>query len=468
MLNSKKNPIIFGTLLLSFSGLLCRGIGFFYRFFISHAFGEEAMGIFQLTSPVLMLAFSLTCAGMQTAISRYTASCFAQKNPLLAQKYLRYGCAISTILSLLYSLAIYLYAENISIYFLQEKRCATLLRICSFSFPFAALHSCFNGYFYGRKETKIPSFTQITEQLLRVGTVLFLYYFFTTQGKTPSIALTCVGMLCGETVSFFISYFCYLIFFKYDSTFSGPVLVCPRIFSHSTRFSKQIKYNPTTKSTLDSISILRHLLSLSLPLTISRVIVNLLQSYEAISISVSLRAFGYSAKTSLIIYGVLTGMAMSLVLFPSTFINSASVLLLPSVSEADSGKNSAQIKKTIKQAIFFSCILGFSCTIFFFSFGGICGKLLFNSILAGKFIKQLSFLCPFLYLHTTLSSILNGLKKTGITLFINLLSISIRLYFALFVISSYGIEGYLWGLLLSELISSFLCIYFLKSHMFNA
>ena len=54
MLNSKKNPIIYGTLILSFSGLFCRGIGFFYHLFISRIFGEEAMGIFQLTSPILM------------------------------------------------------------------------------------------------------------------------------------------------------------------------------------------------------------------------------------------------------------------------------------------------------------------------------------------------------------------------------------------------------------------------------
>ena len=103
MVNLKKNPIILGTIFLSFSGLICRGIGFFYRLFISQAFGEEAMGIFQLTAPVLMLAFSLTCAGIQTAISRYTASCTGMKNESLARKYLLTGCILSLPLTLLYS-----------------------------------------------------------------------------------------------------------------------------------------------------------------------------------------------------------------------------------------------------------------------------------------------------------------------------------------------------------------------------
>lgn len=132
MLKSQKNPIIYGTLLLSFSGLICRGIGFFYRLFISQAFGEEAMGIFQLTSPVLMLAFSLTCAGTQTAISRYTAACFGMKNESRANTFLFAGCAMSFSIALLYSIVVFNQAENISIYFLQEKRCASLLKICAF------------------------------------------------------------------------------------------------------------------------------------------------------------------------------------------------------------------------------------------------------------------------------------------------------------------------------------------------
>lgn len=438
MLNFKKNPIVYGTILLSFSGLICRGIGFFYRLFISHAFGEEAMGIFQLTSPVLMLAFSLTCAGIQTAISRYTAACFGIQNKSGAKKFLFAGCAISFSLSVLYSMIIFCQAENISTYILQEKRCASLLKICAFSFPFSALHSCFNGYFYGKKETKIPSFTQIMEQFIRVGTVLLFYYFFLYQGKQPTIALTCVGMLLGEASSFFISFFYYL----------------------TTCCEKK-----RTESSDCFSSVCGQLLSLSIPLTFSRVTVNLLQSYEAISIPASLKEYGYSTETALSIYGVLTGMAFSLVLFPSTFVNSVSVLLLPSISEAASLKKYTQIKNTILKSIFFSLFLGFVCTSVFYVSAEFCGTLLFDSQLAGVFIRQLSFLCPFLYLHTTLTSILNGLKKTKTTLFINTSSLLIRLFFIIYFVPIYGIKGYFIGFLISELFCSFLCILTLRKYI---
>ena len=466
MLNLKKNPIVYGTILLSFSGLICSLIGFIYRLFISQSFGEEAMGIFQLTSPVLMLAFSLTCAGTQTAISRYTASCMGLKNESLAHKFLLTGCVFSLSLSLLYSITVFCQAENISIYILQEERCAPLLRICALSFPFSALHSCFNGYFYGKKETRIPSFTQITEQLVRVGSVFFLYHFFLHQNKFPNIALTCVGMILGESISFLISFIYYLTICSVPR--SVPVTVHNSIWKTSSK-NVQTDYNlPQKNPHNDSMFfILKQLLTLSFPLTFNRVIVNLLQSYEAVSLPAKLREYGYSSESALSLYGVLTGMALSFVFFPSTFVHSVSVLLLPSVSEASSARNHIGIKTTIQKSIFFSLTLGFGCTLFFLFFGSFCGNFLFGSSLAGKLICQLSFLCPFLYLHITLASILNGLKKTQTTLFINIFSLLLRLFFILSFVPSSGIKGYLWGLLLSELLSSLFCITALRNYFFS-
>ena len=447
MFNFKKNPLIWGTLLLSFSGLICRGIGFFYRLFISQAFGEEAMGIFQLTSPILMLAFSLTCAGTQTAISKYTASCVGRNMDTLAKRFLTTGCGLSLCLSLLYSIIVYGQAENISILILKEIRCAPLLRICALSFPFAALHSCFNGYYYGKKNTKIPSFTQITEQLVRVGSVFSLYFYFTKQGETPTITLTCIGMVLGELSSFLISFLYYL--FTQDRT-------------------KKIPFSQNNISSYKYFHILYQLLTLSVPLTFNRVIVNLLQSYEAVSIPEKLKEFGYSPTTALSIYGVLTGMALSLLLFPSTFVNSACVLLLPTVSEASSREDIHEIQITIKRSVLFSLSLGFCCTFFFYIFGNFCGNFLFGSSLAGTLIRNLSFLCPFLYLHGTLGSILNGLKKIKTTLLINIFSLLVRLCFIVCFIPRFGIIGYLWGLLLSELFSAFICLVILYKLYFQS
>ena len=75
-----KKLFIRGTLLLTFSGLLSRLAGFFYRIFLSHTIGAQGLGIFQLTVPLQLLFMSLCASGIQTGISRLTASSKAQNH----------------------------------------------------------------------------------------------------------------------------------------------------------------------------------------------------------------------------------------------------------------------------------------------------------------------------------------------------------------------------------------------------
>ena len=66
--------LVLGTLMLTAAGILTRIIGFFYRIFLSRQIGEEGMGVYQLLAPIMALSFSLTCAGIQTSISKHVAA----------------------------------------------------------------------------------------------------------------------------------------------------------------------------------------------------------------------------------------------------------------------------------------------------------------------------------------------------------------------------------------------------------
>ena len=60
-----------------------------------------------------------------------------------------------------------------------------------------------------------------------------------------------------------------------------------------------------------------------------------------------------------------------------------------------------------------------------------------------------------------MTRILNGLGKTSVTFFQNVWAMVIRLAFVLFAIPRFGIQGYLWGMLASELalaLMSFLAV----------
>lgn len=194
------------------------------------------------------------------------------------------------------------------------------------------------------------------------------------------------------------------------------------------------------------------------PLTANRVVLNLFSSYENIMIPNRLKLFGYETAEALGVYGILTGMSMSVIMFPSVITNSVSVLLLPTISEAKAVGDERLIRRTLKKTIESCLILGFLATFAFLITGDFLGNFLFGNALAGTFITTLGWICPFLYLGSTLSSILHGLGFPGLTFFLNLLSCGIRILFVLFAVPVYGIKSYLWGILISQAVMSVLAI----------
>lgn len=203
---------------------------------------------------------------------------------------------------------------------------------------------------------------------------------------------------------------------------------------------------------------------MAVPLALNRIIINFLQSIEAIFIPNKLMSYGYGNAAALSVYGVLTGMSLPLVLFPSAITNSICVLLLPIVSEADSAQNVHTIKKAVRGCVRYGFLLGVLCTLIFLFGGNFLGQFLYQSSLAGDFIVILGFLCPLMYIASTLNSILNGLGKTGLTFLYSMLSLFVRLAFVFVAIPLWGIHGYLYGLLASQFVQTLLCMYAVRSY----
>lgn len=419
-----RHPVLLGTALLTATGLASRIIGFFYRIFLSHTIGAQGMGIYQLIFPVFTLGIAFCGAGIQTAISKYTAEAVgAGRCP---QVYLYAGLILSVSLSFACTFAIYTSSDLVASAVLDEPRCSELLKIISLSLPLAAVHSCINGYYYGLQKTFVPSVSQLLEQVCRVLCVYLIYRVCKTQGRTVTAAMAVWGMVAGELAG---------------ALFSMTVI----------RF---------TKCTQHLFASLRSIFSFSLPLTANRVLINFINSTEAILIPICLKTYGYSNEDALSLFGILTGMAMPMILFPSVLTNSVSVMLLPSISQAKAQKNQTLIHRTIRRTIESCLVLGFASTLFFLLTYSMIGQYLFANTLAGLYIRTLSFICPFMFLSTTLNSILHGLGYPTATFTLNLIGCLMRIAIIWIFVPVYGIRAYLYGLLASQITTS-LCAVFL-------
>lgn len=423
-----KHTIITGALLLSIAGVLARIIGFFYRIFLSRTIGAEGLGIYQLVFPVMSICFSLTSASIQTTLSKYVSTEIGNENPKGAYLYLYLGLMISSLLSVITGLILWNYAPFIAEKMFGEIRCIPLLKILSFSLLPSSIHACINGYCYGKKQASIPAFSQLVEQFVRVGSVYLIYIIIQCQGMEMTIPMAMWGITLSEIGGMLFS-----ISFVRLGKAKGSVSLA-----------------------------LKNMVQMTVPLTSNRLLINILGTVENVMIPVSLRAFGYTSSEALSVYGILTGMAFAIITAPSVFTNSISVLLLPAISEAQAKQNHFLIQKTIQKTIYSCLLLGFLCTFGFLATGDFIGNVVFCNSLAGTFIVTMSWMCPFLYLNTTLSSILNGLGHANITFFFNLLGSIIRIIFVIFVIPMIGLKGYLYGLFVSQILFSALAVIFLK------
>ena len=430
--NKLKNPVISGTLLLTASGVLGKIIGFFYRIFLSRTIGAEGLGIYQLIFPISTICYAITVSGLSTALSKYIAE-YQERDASSPRRFLRVCLLISGALSVGILLLLCRHAAFIARHILLEPRCEPLIPILACSDPLASVHSCINGYYYGKKKAGIPAASSFMEQFVRVAFVWFLYRIQIEQGKSIDASIAVWGLVAGE---------------------AGAFLLCV-----TSLMLSEDKKTPSSGFRVASPG--RKLLAYSVPLSMNRLALTLFVSFESILIPSRLVQFGYNQSDALSVYGVLTGMALSVITFPTVFTNSVSVMLLPAISEADSQGNSLRIRRTIYQTIFTCLLLGSICTGGFLLTGTWIGDFLFHNALAGTFIRMLSFICPFLFLSSLLSSIMHGLGMPGYPFLLNLTGIAVRIGFVYFQVPKYGLKAYLTGMLLSQILTSGLSVWIL-------
>lgn len=430
----KKQTIIKGTLILTLGGLISRILGFINRIYLSNIIGAEGMGLYQLIFPIYMICYTICCSGIFTAICRLTAEEAAKGGKSNVKKLIRVVSVLSTGLGIILMVILYFNAEFIAVKIIHEPRIIDGLKIASFSIPFTALAHCIKGYFYGLNKPTLPAISQVTEQIVRITAIFLLASFFVPKGLAYACTVAVIGMALGEFSTCLIVYIYY-----YGETRKTFVSKATKTYRY---FSKKIAL-------------------IAIPLTTNRLITTVLSSFETILIPGMLKTFGYSHNYAISVYGTLTGMAFPLIFFPTVVTTAASLMLLPAISEAYARKQKGIIKNTVSVTIKFSLMMGIVFTFFFLLFGKDLGLLIFNESYVGTLLLSLSFLCPFLYLQTTLGSLLNGIDKHMITFRNNVIGLGLRILFIYILIPKLGIQGYLIGLIISLVVVSVLDIYHL-------
>ena len=423
-----KKSFISGALILMVAGFVVRIIGFIYRIYLSNLVGAEGMGVYELIFPVYSLIVLTLTSGISVAVSKMVAEEAAKNRPVNLRKITWAATIMVMAAGIAVSLFIYFFADFIANGILKDGRTYSSLLVLVPSIPFIAAASAVKGYFYGVQEVTPTAVSQVVEQAAKIALVMGLAAYFVDAGLEYACALATAGMAGGEIANLLVLWLVY----------------------HFRK--KKIDKYASGAGTMRKRVIIRSMLAIAVPVSFNRFGTSVMAATEQILIPRRLLAGGLDYQSSIEEFGKLSGMAMPLILFPSLVTTSLATTLVPAISEAISLKDYRSVNYRISKSIQLTFMLGFIFTALFFTFPDHIGNLLYRRENVGPMLRDLAFVCIFIYLQQTMLGILNGLGKQGLSLRNSIIGSVIRIGFVYFVVPSYGIQGYVIGAAASALV----------------
>ncbi len=430
--------IIKGTLILTGAGFFCRILGFVYKIYLSRVLSAEEIGLYQLTMPIIMLAQAIAIGGMGTAVTKHV-SAYAGLNKK-DRGFINFIASLIFCVSLstLFCILIINNAGFLAEKFIQNPLCTNLLKLSAYSMPFACIHTIIVSFFMGLEFPGVPAFSQVLEQIFRIGSI-YIFAAICTQNGTPVDATIAIyGSITGEIAS---SLF----------TVASIIILNKKYKTEKTSLIKGTAYYIS-----EGLFQFKESFMLAAPITANKISIHLIQSLEAVLLPMMLVTYGSTRSDAVSLYGILTGMSIPLIFFPATITNSMSQALLPDIAKAWQAGNIHHLRKSIALSLGIAINLGLVCIPGFYFYGAEFGRIIFDNPTVATQTKLLSLLCPLIFLISTLSSILNGLGKTDIVFISNLFAQFIRLALIVAIVPKTGISGYISGIIASH---AFICVY---------
>lgn len=412
-----KKAIIKSAIILTSANIITRVLGFFYRIYMSKTIGAEGMGLYQIITPLYLLIWAISSSGLSTTMSKLTAQEKAKGQQGNAEKILTISLIISVAIALCLSISVHNFAEEISQYIIKDKRTTLSLKWLSPCFPFMAAGSVIRGYFLGMQEAKVPAISQVIEQIVRMLAVYVLADTFVPMGLEYACGAAILGMALGEIISF--------------------------LFTALNLFFVNHKLKPKVP-TITTFTALSLITSMAIPLTLNRVASSIYATVENIILPQRLQLFGMSQSQALSELGRLSGMAMPLVMFPSSLLTALATAILPVIAECYTLKNYNRITSTLKHSLLLTAIVACGTGGLFITYGYEIGQLIYSEKEIGSMLKLIGFICPFTYLQVTLSGVLNGLGEQLFIFEVNTISSLINLISIYFLVPIYGLNGFIF------------------------
>ncbi|MBO8163865.1 MAG: stage V sporulation protein B [Brevibacillus sp.] len=385
-----KQSFFYGTVILIIAGAITKILGFLNRIVLSRIIGAEGMGLYQMVVPLLYFLITLATFGLPVAIAKQVAEADAARDPRLVRRFLALSLIVVTLLSLFICTLLLLLAQLIMSYLFTDPRAHVVLLAAIPVIPIASISAVLRGYFQGKKNMTPTAASQLLEQVVRMSCVVALAAPFMDRGVEYAAAGAVASIIAGELGGFLY------ILWQLKKGGSGST---PTFWSRS----------PVLAALQQNKESLRQLFSVSLPVTMSRLVGSVAYVLEPLLVPFALVLAGYQTVKATTLYGQFAGMAVPLLLFPTFLTYSLSISLVPAVAAAAYEKKTNLVHRRIYQAMRITLVIGAPCAVLLYVFAEPLCALLYDNAEVGVLLRAMAPFSIFLFFQAPLAAALQGL-----------------------------------------------------------
>ena len=423
MRQKSKLFLINGAILTSTS-LLMKFAALIFNIYISNQIGSEAVGVFSLVMAVYLFFITVATSGLNIAVTVIVSEKFALNKNQQAIKAIRTCIFFSLLLGIAAGGLILLFSNFITSKCLHNMVSSSPLFYIAIGLPFIAMSSCISSYFTTIRKAYKNAISQVFEFTIKMFATIILLKINISNG----VEAICISLILADVISEICSFT--LIFILYIIDIKLKKLEDIRSFGQRI-----------------------NILKIAFPVAVTSYIRSGLSTLKQLIIPTQLEKSGISCSRALSQYGMINGMVLPVITFPTVFTDSYSMLLIPEFSTYVAQKNYKAINYIANKIFKITCAFTMCICSIFFIFSNDLGLAIYNNIEIGYYFKIFTPFIFFMYMDHIIDCILKGLNKQFGVMCCNILDLSITTCFIYFLLPVLGIKGYVLSIFFSEVLN---------------
>lgn len=423
MRQKSKLFLINGAILTSTS-LLMKFAALIFNIYISNQIGSEAVGVFSLVMAVYLFFITVATSGLNIAVTVIVSEKFALNKNQQAIKAIRTCIFFSLLLGIAAGGLILLFSDFITSKCLHNMVSSRPLFYIAIGLPFIAMSSCISSYFATIRKAYKNAISQVFEFTIKMFATIILLKINISNG----VEAICISLILADVISEICSFT--LIFILYIIDIKLKKLEDIRLFGQRI-----------------------NILKIAFPVAVTSYIRSGLSTLKQLIIPTQLEKSGISCSRALSQYGMINGMVLPVITFPTVFTDSYSMLLIPEFSTYLAQKNYKAINYIANKIFKITCAFTMCICSIFFIFSNDLGLAIYNNIEIGYYFKIFTPFIFFMYMDHIIDCILKGLNKQFGVMCCNILDLSITTCFIYFLLPVLGIKGYVLSIFFSEVLN---------------